>query len=120
MFKQLKIQAEDLFKQATFEEFYGKYLFETSEQVHYFFTPDEENDSVCLVEQPNQQFEALRMKEAKKLPIINQSLGYVTSASARLLLVPGSKINESERLRPNCGKVVSRLDRKLTRHLSTC
>ena len=50
VFERLSIQAEDLFRQATFEEFFGGHLFESRDQHHYLFPSDEKGDAVCLLE----------------------------------------------------------------------
>ncbi len=70
VFERLNIQAEDLFKQATFEEYFGNHLFQFSDQDYYLFSSDEKGDAVCIVERQSQnqeqEYEVLQIAEERK------------------------------------------------------
>ena len=47
-------QAKNIFRAAVVHEFYGLHLFETEERDYYHFSPDENGDSVWLVNSRSQ------------------------------------------------------------------
>lgn len=69
-FEKPSVQAEELFKEATFEEFFGDHLFDTRDQGYYLFPSDERGDAVCLLEKrrsdQEEQYEILRIQEERK------------------------------------------------------
>lgn len=73
-FDQVQIQAEDLFKEATFEEFFGNYLFELVERTYYRFSSEETGDSVWLIPRRSQdqgqeqEYEPLKVESVRKFP----------------------------------------------------
>ena len=69
-FEKLAIPAEQLFKEATFEEFFGYHLFDTRDQGYYLFPSHERGDAVCLLEKQRsdqeEQYEILPISEERK------------------------------------------------------
>jgi hypothetical protein len=68
IFAQHKIRAKEIFEEATFEEFFGNYLFETSDQAYYEFASNEHGAAAWL----NQDLEPIKVEEERRsyLPAI--------------------------------------------------
>jgi hypothetical protein len=82
-FEKLAIQAEELFKEATYEEFFGNHLFDTRDQDYYLFPSDERGDAVCLLEKQRsdqeEQYEILQISEERKFhpnPIVPHTCSF--------------------------------------------
>ena len=74
VFEQLQIRAEDIFRVAAYEEFFGNHLFESQDQDYYEFSSDHLGDTLWLVGKPPEynEYEILRIKDANKHQIIPQ------------------------------------------------
>lgn len=67
-FESLGFQVEDVFREATFQDFFGNHLFDPEEQDYFFFASPEPGDAVWLIgsRSKDRPYEVRLVKEAEK------------------------------------------------------
>lgn len=72
VFEQLQIRAEDIFRLAAYEEFFGNYLFETQDQDYYLFSSDHLGETLWLIRKSpeHDEYEILHTADAYKQQVI--------------------------------------------------
>ena len=108
-FEKLQIRAEDLFREATYEELFGNHLFESQEQEYYLFPSSHIGDAVWLVENgTDNEYEVLRAKNANKQQVVPQYCSFYHCEPIDRTWLEDNRVKDIETKIKNGGKLLAK------------